>query len=62
MKVGGAGACHSDVHILDMPTPSGEPAFPLPFTLGHENAGWVEKLGSGTTGFALGDPVIVYGP
>jgi propanol-preferring alcohol dehydrogenase len=35
---------------------------PLPFTLGHENAGWVEKLGSGATGFAVGDPVIVYGP
>lgn len=34
----------------------------LPFTLGHENAGWVEKLGPGATGFAIGDPVIVYGP
>ena len=62
MKVGGAGACHSDLHILDMPKPSGELAFSIPFTLGHENAGWVEKLGPGTTGFALGDPVIVYGP
>ena len=62
VKVGGAGACHSDLHILDMPKPSGELAFSIPFTLGHENAGWVEKLGPGTTGFALGDPVIVYGP
>lgn len=34
----------------------------LPFTLGHENAGWVEKSGPGVTGFATGDPVIVYGP
>ena len=34
----------------------------LPFTVGHENAGWVEKLGPGATGFAIGDPVIVYGP
>ena len=34
----------------------------LPFTLGHENAGWVEKMGPGATGFAPGDPVIVYGP
>ena len=34
----------------------------LPFTLGHENAGWVERLGPGVTGFAPGDPVIVYGP
>ncbi|WP_261326335.1 alcohol dehydrogenase catalytic domain-containing protein [Modestobacter marinus] len=34
----------------------------LPLTLGHENAGWVEKLGPGATGFAPGDPVMVYGP
>ena len=40
----------------------GDPSFPLPFTLGHENAGWVGELGPGTTGFASGDPVIVYGP
>jgi propanol-preferring alcohol dehydrogenase len=33
----------------------------LHFTIGHENAGWVEKLGPGATGFAPGDPVIVYG-
>jgi propanol-preferring alcohol dehydrogenase len=60
IKIGGAGACHSDLHILE--TPAGTPGIELPFTLGHENAGWVEKLGSGATGFAVGDPVIVYGP
>jgi propanol-preferring alcohol dehydrogenase len=60
IKIGGAGACHSDLHILE--TPAGTPGISLPFTLGHENAGWVEKLGSGATGFAVGDPVIVYGP
>lgn len=60
IKIGGAGACHSDLHILE--TPAGTRPFPLPFTLGHENAGWVEKLGPGATGFAVGDPVIVYGP
>jgi propanol-preferring alcohol dehydrogenase len=60
IKIGGAGACHSDLHILE--TPANTPGMPLPFTLGHENAGWVEKLGSGATGFAVGDPVIVYGP
>ena len=60
VKVGGAGACHSDLHFMEAPPD----AFPgrLPFTLGHENAGWVEKLGPGATGFAPGDPVIVYGP
>jgi alcohol dehydrogenase, propanol-preferring len=60
IKIGGAGACHSDLHILE--TPAGTPGISLPFTLGHENAGWVEKFGSGASGFAVGDPVIAYGP
>ena len=59
VKVGGAGACHSDLHLMEAPA---ERLGRLPFTLGHENAGWVEKLGPGATGFAPGDPVIVYGP
>ena len=58
VKVGGAGACHSDLHVMEAPPGS----FPLPFTLGHENAGWVEAMGPGATGFTPGDPVIVYGP
>jgi alcohol dehydrogenase, propanol-preferring len=60
VRVGGAGACHSDLHLMD--APPDELQADLPFTLGHENAGWVEKLGPGATGFAPGDPVIVYGP
>jgi len=60
VKVGGAGACHSDLHLLE--APAGSKSMTLPFTLGHENAGWVEKMGPGATGFAPGDPVIVYGP
>jgi propanol-preferring alcohol dehydrogenase len=60
IKIGGAGACHSDLHVLEAPATT--KLFKLPFTLGHENAGWVEQLGSGGTGFAVGDPVIVYGP
>ena len=59
IKVGGAGACHSDLHLMDA---SADRLQALPFTIGHENAGWVEKLGPGATGFAPGDPVIVYGP
>src|SRR5262245_63265601 len=45
-----------------MERPAPKRPIKLPFTLGHENAGWVEKLGPGATGFAPGDPVIVYGP
>lgn len=60
VKVGGAGACHSDLHLME--TPAAPPGFTdPPFTLGHENAGWVERLGPGVSGFAPGDPVIVYG-
>jgi NAD+-dependent secondary alcohol dehydrogenase Adh1 len=32
----------------------------LPMILGHENAGWVEEVGSEVTGFHKGDPVIVH--
>jgi propanol-preferring alcohol dehydrogenase len=32
-----------------------------PFTLGHENAGWVHRLGEGVTGLEVGRPVAVHG-
>lgn len=55
VKIGGAGLCHSDLHILHMPADS-----PLiGRTLGHESAGWVERLGEQVTGFAVGDAVLV---
>jgi alcohol dehydrogenase, propanol-preferring len=60
IKVGGAGACHSDISIMEWP--KGVMPFDVPFTLGHENAGWIEILGPGAIGFAAGDPVAVYGP
>lgn len=60
LKVGGAGACHSDLHLMEWP--EGTMSFELPFTLGHENAGWVEALGAGVEGLELGEPVAVYGP
>jgi propanol-preferring alcohol dehydrogenase len=60
LRVAGAGACHSDVHLLEMDT-SALP-WPMPFTLGHENAGWVVAVGDGVRGVELGEPVAVYGP
>jgi propanol-preferring alcohol dehydrogenase len=60
LKIGGAGACHSDLHLME--APEGSVSVTFPFTLGHENAGWVEKLGPGAAGYAVGDPVLVYGP
>jgi propanol-preferring alcohol dehydrogenase len=60
LKVGGAGACHSDLHLMEWP--EGTLDFDLPFTLGHENAGWVEALGAGVQGLEVGEAVAVYGP
>ncbi len=60
VKVGGAGACHSDLHLMEWPP--GTMGFEPPFTLGHENAGWVESLGAGVEGLEEGEPVAVYGP
>ncbi|MEV6815610.1 NAD(P)-dependent alcohol dehydrogenase [Micromonospora sp. NPDC051296] len=61
VKIGGAGACHSDLHLMHDFEPGAVPWNP-PFTLGHENAGWVHALGAGVTGLEIGQPVAVYGP
>jgi propanol-preferring alcohol dehydrogenase len=60
IKVGGAGACHSDLHLMEWP--EGTLAFDPPFTLGHENAGWVAAVGAGVEGVDEGEAVAVYGP
>jgi propanol-preferring alcohol dehydrogenase len=60
IKIGGSGACHSDLHVMEWP--EGQVPWRVPFTLGHENAGWVEQIGAGVCGLAPGDAVIVYGP
>jgi propanol-preferring alcohol dehydrogenase len=61
VRIGGAGACHSDLHVMHEFEPGVVPWNP-PFTLGHENAGWVHALGDGVTGLTEGQPVAVYGP
>jgi len=60
VKIGGAGACHSDLHLMEWPP--GQLGFDVPFTLGHENAGWVEAVGAGVEGVDVGEAVAVYGP
>jgi propanol-preferring alcohol dehydrogenase len=60
IKIGGACACHTDLNVLEWPP--GAHKYDLPFTLGHENAGWVEEVGPGVTGWRPGDAVAVYGP
>jgi len=61
IRIGGAGACHSDLHIMHE-FEEGMLPYELPFTLGHENAGWVHALGAGVTGLEVGESVAVYGP
>jgi len=61
VRIGGAGACHSDLHLMHEFEPGLLPWGP-PFTLGHENAGWVHALGDGVHEVELGQPVAVYGP
>ena len=60
VKVAGNGLCHSDVGMMEAGAVA--PPFPswhLPFTLGHEIAGWVEEAGAGVSGFSRGQPVIL---
>jgi propanol-preferring alcohol dehydrogenase len=60
VRVGGAGACHSDLHLMYEFPPGTVPWTP-PFTLGHENAGWVQELGAGVDELEVGQPVAVVG-
>ncbi|GAA1205515.1 NAD(P)-dependent alcohol dehydrogenase [Prauserella alba] len=61
VRIGGAGACHSDLHLMHDFT-AGQLAWGPPFTLGHENAGWVHALGEGVRGLQPEQAVAVYGP
>ncbi len=61
VRIGGAGVCHSDLHLIHDFTPGALP-FDPPFTLGHENAGWVDAMGVGVRGVDIEQPVAVYGP
>ena len=44
VRIGGAGLCHTDLHIIDGWLAGVIPA-ELPLVLGHENAGWVHPAG-----------------
>jgi alcohol dehydrogenase, propanol-preferring len=60
IKVGGAGACHSDLHVMREFAAGMAPWGP-PFVLGHEAAGWVHRTGGQVRGLEHGQPVAVYG-
>lgn len=70
IKVGAAGVCHSDIHLISgaydlgggrkLSTTGGGAVLPL--TPGHEVAGRIETLGAEAlaSGFKAGDPVVAY--
>jgi alcohol dehydrogenase, propanol-preferring len=59
LKVAGAGACHSDVAIYKDFAKDAAGSIPPPFVLGHENAGWVEAVGTGVSGISTGESFLV---
>ena len=62
VKIGAAGVCRTDLHIIEgewrhIQDPDDKL---LPCVMGHENAGWIEDVGSEVQGLKKGDPVIVH--
>jgi len=59
VRIGGAGLCRTDLHIIEGVWRN-KVSVQLPYIPGHENAGWVEAVGSGVRHFKKGDAVIVH--
>ena len=59
VRIGGAGVCRTDLHILEGQWEE-KSGVVLPYTIGHENAGWVHAVGSAVTNVVEGDKVIVH--
>src|SRR5213082_1687486 len=59
VRIGGAGLCRTDLHIIEGQW-ADRSGVTLPYTLGHENAGWVHEVGSAVSNVAVGDTVIVH--
>ena len=59
VRIAGAGVCHTDLHLVqgmwhEILKPQ------LPYTLGHENVGYIEEVAEGVEGLEKGDPVILH--
>ena len=59
VRIGGAGVCRTDLHIIEGQWDAAM-GTPLPYILGHENAGWVHEVGSAVSNVAVGDTVILH--
>lgn len=63
VRVAGCGLCHSDAAMAAVPGEVAEAmGWRLPFTLGHETAGWVDAVGAGVGGIVEGDAVVLASP
>lgn len=62
VRVGAAGLCRTDLHVIEgvMRQAMDPHGTLLPYIPGHENAGWVEAVGSGVTTVKPGDAVICH--
>jgi len=59
VEVGGAGLCRTDLHVVEGQW-AAKSGVTLPYTIGHENAGWVREVGSAVSNVAPGDTVILH--
>jgi NAD+-dependent secondary alcohol dehydrogenase Adh1 len=59
VRIGGAGLCRTDLHIVEGQWAQ-KTNVALPYTLGHENAGWVHAVGSAVEHLEPGDAVILH--
>ena len=59
VRIGGAGLCRTDLHIIEGQW-AAKSNVPLPYTMGHENAGWVHAVGPAVEHLQPGDPVILH--
>ncbi len=59
VEVGAAGLCRTDLHIVEGQWAE-KSGVQLPYTIGHENAGWVREVGDAVTNVRPGDAVILH--
>ena len=59
VRIGAAGLCRTDLHIQEGQWAE-KSQVQLPYTPGHENAGWIHEVGAGVTNVEVGDTVIVH--
>lgn len=62
VRIGAAGLCRTDLHIWEgqFDDAQKESGLALPYSPGHENAGWVEAVGEAVSNVRVGDKVILH--